>query len=47
MPTLFRFLITVGVLSAVVFGGLYVAQLVLEPEQKDMSTPVPGIKARR
>jgi hypothetical protein len=47
MPTLFRFLIVAGVLVAVVFGGLYVAQLVLEPEQKEMSTPVPGVKARR
>ena len=47
MPTLFRFLIVAGVLGAAVFGGLYAAQLLLEPEQKEMSTPVPGVKVRR
>ena len=33
MPSLFRFLIVAGVLAAVVFGGLYVAQVLLEPDQ--------------
>jgi hypothetical protein len=47
MPSLFRFLIVAGVLGAVVFGGLYVVALFLEPEQRDMSTSVPGIKVRR
>jgi hypothetical protein len=47
MPSLFRFLIFAGLLSAVVFGGLYIAQLLLEPEQQDMSTPVLGVKVRR
>jgi uncharacterized membrane protein YdfJ with MMPL/SSD domain len=47
MPTLFRFLIITGVLVAAVFGGLYAAQVFLEPEQQEMSTPVPGVKVRR
>jgi hypothetical protein len=47
MPTLFRFLIITGILVAVVFGGLYAAQLFLEPEQQEMSVPVPGVKVRR
>jgi hypothetical protein len=47
MPSLFRFLIVAGVLGAVVFGGLYVASIFLEPEQREMSTPVPGVKVRR
>jgi hypothetical protein len=47
MPSLFRFLIVAGVLGAVVFGGLYVAQLLLEPEQQEMSTPIHGVKVRR
>ena len=47
MPSLFRFLIVVGVLGAVVFGGLYAMAVFLEPEQKEMSTPVPGVKVRR
>ena len=47
MPSLFRFLIVAGFLGAVVFGGLYVMAIFLEPEQREMSTPVPGVKVRR
>jgi len=47
MPSLFRFLIVAGVLGAIVFGGLYVMAIFLEPEQREMSTPVPGVKVRR
>jgi hypothetical protein len=47
MPSLFRFLTIVGLLGAVVFGGLYAMALLLEPEQREMSTSVPGIKIRR
>jgi hypothetical protein len=47
MPSLFRFLTVLGVLGAIVFGGLYVASMLLEPDQKDMSAPVPGVKVRR
>lgn len=47
MPSLFRFLIVAGILGAVVFGGLYTVAVFLEPEQRDMSTPVPGVKVRR
>ncbi len=47
MPSLLRFLIVAGVLGAVVFGGLYVVAIILEPEQREMSTPVPGVKVRR
>jgi len=47
MPSLVRFLIVVGMLGALVFGGLYVAGVVLEPEPRETSTPVPGVKVRR
>lgn len=47
MPSLFRFLIVAGTLGAVVFGGLYVMAVFLEPEQRETSTPVPGVKVRR
>jgi hypothetical protein len=47
MPSLFRFLIVAGGLAAVVFGGLFLAGMLLEPEQKELSTSVPGIKVRR
>jgi len=47
MPSLFRFLMIAGLLGTVVLGGLYVVGLLLEPEQREMSTSVPGIKIRR
>jgi hypothetical protein len=47
MPSLFRFLAIAGVLGALVFGGLFLAAVLLEPGQREMSTSVPGIKIRR
>ena len=46
MPTLFRFLTVLGILGALLFGGLYAVGILLEPEQRDMSTSVPGVKVR-
>jgi hypothetical protein len=47
MPSLFRFLIAIGVVGGVIFGGLYLAGILLEPDQKDMSSSVPGVRVRR
>jgi hypothetical protein len=47
MPSLFRFLMVAATLGALVFGGLYVASVVLEPGEREMSTSVPGVKVRR
>ena len=47
MPSLFRFLFVVGTLGALVVGGLYLMAVLLEPEQREMSTSVPGVKVRR
>jgi hypothetical protein len=47
MPSLFRFLTVLGILGALVFGGLFAVAVLLEPEQRDMSTSVPGVKVRR
>lgn len=47
MPSLFRFLAIAGILGAVVLGGLYAMGLLLEPDQREMSTSVPGVKVRR
>jgi hypothetical protein len=47
MPSLFRFLTVLGMLGALVFGGLYAVGVLLEPEQGDMSTSVLGVKVRR
>ena len=47
MPSLFRFLLTVGVLGGVVLGGLYVLSEYAEPAQKETTSPVPNVKIRR
>lgn len=47
MPTLFRFLLIAGTATAVVLGGLYVLAVHFEPEPKEVSKPVPGVKIRK
>ncbi len=47
MPSLFRLLLVVGVLFAVVFSALYVLATRFEPEQQTISKPVQGVKVRR
>ena len=44
MPSLIRFLFVVGVLGAVVYGGLYVMAVFFEPEPRETSTTVQGIR---
>lgn len=46
MPSLFRFLFVVGVLSGATVGGLYLLAS-LEPESKEITQTVPGVKVRR
>lgn len=47
MPSLLRFLFVVGILAAVVVGGLYVLATFFEPEPSEISRPLPDVKARR
>jgi hypothetical protein len=48
MPSLFRFLIIVGVLGGVTFGGLYLLAEFAEPKPREVVTPVPGgVKVRK
>jgi hypothetical protein len=47
MPSLFRFLLIAGVLSAVAYGGLYALAVYFEPEPKEVSKPLPSVKVRR
>ncbi len=47
MPTLLRFVLTMGILAAVVFGGLYILATYFEPMPKATSVSVPGVKIRR
>ena len=47
MPSLFRFIVIAGSLSAMAFGGLYVMATYFEPEPREVSKAVPGVKIRR
>jgi len=47
MPSLVRFIVVVGLLSAVTFGGLYIMSEYFEPESREVTRPVPGVKVRK
>jgi len=47
MPSLFRFLLIVGSAAALCYGGLYVLAYHFEPEPREVSQPVPGVKIRK
>lgn len=46
MPSLFRFLVTVGSLVALVSGGLYLLAHQFEPDRHEVVKVVPGVKIR-
>ncbi|MGE3066580.1 MAG: hypothetical protein AB7K67_13395 [Hyphomicrobiaceae bacterium] len=47
MPSLFRFLLVVGVVGTVAFAGLYVLAVYFEPQSREASSVVLGVKVRR
>ena len=47
MPSLMRFLAVVGTIAAVLSGGLYVLATQFEPDQQEVTKPVPNVKIRR
>jgi hypothetical protein len=47
MPSLVRFLVVVGTLTAAVAGGLYVLATQFEPAQQEVTKPVPNVKIRK
>jgi hypothetical protein len=47
MPSLIRFLVVVGLVGGLAYGGLYVLSAYFEPEQTEVSKPVSGVKIRR
>lgn len=42
MPSLFRFVFAISALAAVVGGGLFVLAQFFEPEQREVTKPVPA-----
>lgn len=47
MPSVFRFLTIVGLMFATVAGGLYVLAARYEPEARQETKIVPGLKIRK
>jgi hypothetical protein len=46
MPTLFRFLLIVGVIAGVITGSLYVLAEYFQPEPKEISKALRNVKGR-
>ncbi|MBL8587933.1 MAG: histidine kinase [Methylobacteriaceae bacterium] len=44
MPSLFRFLIVVGVLAGLVYGGMWGLATFVEPQQREMTQTIPASK---
>jgi hypothetical protein len=47
MPSLFRFLVIVGAIGSMIYGGLYILSTRYEPEQQEEKKVVPGVKIIR
>lgn len=47
MPSLFRFLVVIGTIGAIVTGGLYILSTEFEPEPRAVTKVVPGVKIRK
>ncbi len=47
MPSLFRFLFFVGLISSIAYGGLFVLSEFFEPEQRETKQTVSGVKIKR
>lgn len=42
MPSLIRFLVLIGILAGLAWIGMFALVNYVEPEQREMSTPVPA-----
>jgi hypothetical protein len=47
MSSLIRFLVFVSVVVSMVYGGFYTLSVFFEPEQKEINTPLRGVKVRK
>lgn len=47
MPTLFRFLVTLGILAALVYGAMFALVAYVEPRQGEMSVRIPAERINR
>jgi hypothetical protein len=47
VPSLIRFLVIVGVLAGLAYGAMFALVTFVEPDQREMSTPVPANRLNR
>jgi len=47
MPTLFRFLLTIGILAGVVYAAMFALVTFVEPNQGEMSVRIPAERINR
>ncbi len=47
MPSVFRFVTIVGMIVAVLYGGLFVLATRFEPDTREEVKVVPGLKVRK
>ncbi|QDY99795.1 histidine kinase [Nitratireductor mangrovi] len=44
MPTLFRFLVTIGIIAGIVYGAMFALVTFVEPNKGEMSVRIPPEK---
>jgi hypothetical protein len=44
VPTLFRFLVAVGLLTALIYGGMWALVLYVKPEPRQIVTTIPSAR---
>lgn len=47
MPSLIRFLILVGLLGGLIWASMFALVTFVEPEQREMSAPIPANRLNR
>ena len=47
MPTLFRFLLTIGILAGLVYAAMFALVVLVEPRQGEMSVRIPADQINR
>lgn len=47
MPSLFKFVMVVASIVGITYGGLYALATYAQPDQKEVATPLYGVKVRR
>lgn len=46
MPSLIRLLVVLGILAAIVYGGMVALVVAVDPNPREMSVPIPSDRLR-